>query len=407
MSVSTLAIQPPVQDSAVTSRRSSSSSSAPTFVASRCKLGIAQSRSIVMDTRFSAARGARQARLSNQAALTGPVRLSTPAMAAALETHTPVMQQYLRLKAQYPDVLLFYRMGDFYELFYDDAKRAARLLDITLTARGQSAGQPIPMAGVPFHSVESYLAKLVRRGESVAICEQIGDPAKAKGPVERQVVRVVTPGTVTDEAFLEERRDTLLAALYREGDRFGLAWLELSSGRFSVLEAEGERSAHERDRAAAAGGAARSRAIAAARRASPTFIRERPPWHFDLQTATRSLCEQFADARPVGLRLRRSRARGRGGGLPSAICTRYAEGLVAAPARAAHGGARRSGAARCSDAPQPGALHQSRGSARLHGRSRARSNRDRDGRTRAAPLAASAAARSADRSSCDCRRSAR
>src|SRR4051812_24099156 len=155
--------------------------------------------------------------------------------------HTPMMQQYLRLKAQYPDVLLFYRMGDFYELFYDDAKRAARLLDITLTARGQSAGQPIPMAGVPFHSVDGYLAKLVRRGESVAICEQIGDPAKAKGPVERQVVRVVTPGTVTDEAFLEDRRDTLLAALYRDvggdGERFGLAWLELSSGRFSVLEA--------------------------------------------------------------------------------------------------------------------------------------------------------------------------
>ncbi len=147
------------------------------------------------------------------------------------------MQQYLRLKAQHPDVLLFYRMGDFYELFFDDAKRAARLLDITLTARGQSSGQPIPMAGVPFHSVEGYLAKLVRRGESAAICEQIGDPAKAKGPVERQVVRVVTPGTVTDEAFLEERRDTLLAALFRDGDRFGLAWLELSSGRFSVLEA--------------------------------------------------------------------------------------------------------------------------------------------------------------------------
>src|SRR5262245_51078280 len=161
-------------------------------------------------------------------------------MAAALETHTPVMQQYLRLKAQHPDVLLFYRMGDFYELFYDDAKRASRLLDITLTARGQSAGQPIPMAGVPYHSAENYLARLVRKGESVAICEQIGDPAKAKGPVERQVVRVVTPGTVTEAAFLEERRDTLLAAIHQHGASFGLAWLELSSGRFSVLEAEGE-----------------------------------------------------------------------------------------------------------------------------------------------------------------------
>jgi DNA mismatch repair protein MutS len=221
----------------------------------------------------------------------GPVEAASP--------HTPMMQQYLRLKAQYPDVLLFYRMGDFYELFYDDAKRAARLLDITLTARGQSAGQPIPMAGVPFHSVEGYLAKLVRRGESVAICEQIGDPAKAKGPVERQVVRVVTPGTVTDEAFLEERRDTLLAALYRdvgrEGERFGLAWLELSSGRFSVLEAEGSEaltSEIERLRPAEllvpepSQQSFQSGAIT-------TFVRERPPWHFDVQTATRSLCEQF------------------------------------------------------------------------------------------------------------------
>src|SRR4029450_13221708 len=212
-------------------------------------------------------------------------------MAAALETHTPVMQQYLRLKAQYPDVLLFYRMGDFYELLYDDAKRAARLLDITLTARGQSAGQPIPMAGVPYHSVESYLAKLVRRGESVAICEQIGDPAKAKGPVERQVVRVVTPGTVTDEAFLEERRDTLLAALYRDvgrdGHRFGLAWLELSSGRFSVLEAEGSEaltSEIERLRPAELLVPEQSQQPSG----TTTFLRERPPWHFDLPTATRS-----------------------------------------------------------------------------------------------------------------------
>ncbi len=212
-------------------------------------------------------------------------------MSAALETHTPVMQQYLRLKAQHPDVLLFYRMGDFYELFYDDAKRAARLLDITLTARGQSAGQPSPMAGVPFHSVESYLAKLVRRGESVAICEQIGDPAKSKGPVERQVVRVVTPGTVTDDAFLEERRDQLLAALFRDGERFGLAWLELSSGRFSVLEAAGsEALTSEIERL-------RPAELLVPEHSQPTglttFIRERPPWHFDLETATRSLCEQF------------------------------------------------------------------------------------------------------------------
>src|ERR1700740_3540769 len=151
--------------------------------------------------------------------------------------HTPMMQQYLRIKSQHPDALLFYRMGDFYELFYEDARRAAALLDITLTARGQSAGQPIPMAVVPFHAVEGYLAKLVRKGESVAICEQIGDPAKSKGPVERQVVRVVTPGTVTEDALLDKSRSTLLASVLREQERFGIAWLELSSGRFVLLEA--------------------------------------------------------------------------------------------------------------------------------------------------------------------------
>ncbi|MCV5243815.1 DNA mismatch repair protein MutS, partial [Escherichia coli] len=120
-----------------------------------------------------------------------------------------MMQQYLKLKAENPEILLFYRMGDFYELFYDDAKRASQLLDISLTKRGSSAGEPIPMAGVPFHAVEGYLAKLVQLGESVAICEQIGDPATSKGPVERKVVRIVTPGTVTDEALLSERLDNL------------------------------------------------------------------------------------------------------------------------------------------------------------------------------------------------------
>src|SRR5215467_8860768 len=154
--------------------------------------------------------------------------------------HTPMMAQYLRIKSQYPDVLLFYRMGDFYELFYEDARRAAALLDITLTARGHSAGQPIPMAGVPFHAVDSYLARLVRKGESVAICEQLGDPKASKGPIERAVVRIVTPGTVTDSALLEERRETLLGSLVREGARFGLAWLDLAAGRFTVLESSGE-----------------------------------------------------------------------------------------------------------------------------------------------------------------------
>ncbi len=205
--------------------------------------------------------------------------------------HTPVMQQYLRIKAQHPDVLVFYRMGDFYELFFEDARKAARLLDITLTARGQSGGQPIPMAGVPYHSVEGYLSRLVRKGESVALCEQMGDPAKSKGPVERQVVRILTPGTVTDDALLDERRDTLLASLCREGDRFGLAWLELASGRFSALEAAGDEAlAGELERL-------RPAELLVSEATSPpslvTSVRERPPWHFDLDTATRSLCSQF------------------------------------------------------------------------------------------------------------------
>ena len=135
------------------------------------------------------------------------------------QQHTPMMQQYLKLKAENPDTLLFYRMGDFYELFYDDAKKAAALLDISLTKRGQSAGQPIPMAGMPYHAVEGYLAKLVQLGESVAICEQIGDPAASKGPVERQIVRIVTPGTVSDEALLPERQDNLIAAVYQEKEK--------------------------------------------------------------------------------------------------------------------------------------------------------------------------------------------
>src|SRR5258707_6517706 len=142
---------------------------------------------------------------------------------------TAMMQQYLRLKAQHPDVLLFYRMGDFYEMFYDDAERASRLLDITLTTRGASAGSPIKMAGVPYHAVDQYLAKLVRLGESVAICEQIGDPATSKGPVERKVLRIVTPGTLTDAGLLEARRDCLLVALNPQQQRVGVAWLNLAS----------------------------------------------------------------------------------------------------------------------------------------------------------------------------------
>ena len=151
-----------------------------------------------------------------------------------LSTHTPMMQQYLRIKAQHADKLLFYRMGDFYELFYDDAQRAAKLLGITLTTRGQSAGQPIAMAGVPFHAADGYLARLVKQGVSVAICEQLGDPATSKGPVERAVTRIITPGTLTDHALLEERQDSLLMALFPEQDTVGLSWLNLAAGEFSL-----------------------------------------------------------------------------------------------------------------------------------------------------------------------------
>src|SRR2546430_1932480 len=150
--------------------------------------------------------------------------------------HSPVMQQYLRIKGEHPDILVFYRMGDFYELFYDDAEKASRLLDITLTSRGVSAGTPVKMAGVPAHSVEQYLAKLVKLGESVAICEQIGDPATAKGPVDRQVTRIVTPGTLTDASLLEDKSDNILLSLSRDKSTVGLAWLSLASGALRVAE---------------------------------------------------------------------------------------------------------------------------------------------------------------------------
>ena len=157
-------------------------------------------------------------------------------MITELAQHTPMMQQYLRIKATQAETLLFYRMGDFYELFFDDAKKAARLLDITLTARGQSAGSPIPMAGIPYHAAENYIARLLKQGESIAICEQIGDPAKAKGPVERQVVRVITPGTVTDEALLEDRKDNLLVCYAQFQTFWGLAYLDVGSGKFMLQQ---------------------------------------------------------------------------------------------------------------------------------------------------------------------------
>lgn len=213
---------------------------------------------------------------------------------AQLNTHTPMMQQYLSIKADYPDILLFYRMGDFYELFYNDAHEAAELLDITLTARGHSAGEPIPMAGVPYHAADSYLARLVRLGRSVAICEQIGDPATTKGPVERRVVRIITPGTVTDEALLEERVENLLAAVHQQGDCFGLATLDMGSGRFTLLEINGlEALKNELDRQHPAELILSESFSATDLESQVACQTNRPAWQFDTEFATRLLCEQF------------------------------------------------------------------------------------------------------------------
>jgi DNA mismatch repair protein MutS len=223
-----------------------------------------------------------------------------------------MMQQYLRIKSQHPDILLFYRMGDFYELFYDDARRAAALLDITLTARGQSAGESIPMAGVPFHAVDSYLARLVRKGESVAICEQLGDPASARGPLERRVARIVTPGTVTDSALLDERAETLVAAVVRDGVRFGLAWLDLAAGRFTVLQGEGPAGlAAELERLKPAELLLSEGQAGEELTRAGTALRSRPAWHFELASASRLLTDQLgtldlkgfgADELPLAIR---------------------------------------------------------------------------------------------------------
>lgn len=213
------------------------------------------------------------------------------------DAHTPMMQQYLRIKAEFPDTLVFYRMGDFYELFFEDARKANRLLDITLTQRGQSAGEPVVMAGVPVHSVESYLARLIKLGEAVAIAEQVGDVATAKGPVERKVVRVVTPGTVTDPSLMAERADTLLVAVHRQRATWGLAWLGLASGQLGVTEC-GERELP--------GWIARldpaellhdGGELPFSHRAARTA---RPPWQFDSALGERKLCSQLGTASLAG-----------------------------------------------------------------------------------------------------------
>lgn len=214
--------------------------------------------------------------------------------ATILSRHTPLMQQYLRIKAEHPEQLLFFRMGDFYELFYEDARKAAQLLDITLTARGESAGERIPMAGVPYHAVDGYLARLIKLGESVAICEQIGDPAASKGPVERKVVRIVSPGTVTEEALLEDRKENLLVAIVQLGEIYGLAGLDLAGGRFTVQQVTSlERLAGELERLNPS-----ELLISEEWSPPPTIaarhgITRRPSWHFDPESARHRLLLQF------------------------------------------------------------------------------------------------------------------
>lgn len=219
---------------------------------------------------------------------------------AAFDGHTPMMQQYLRIKAEFPDTLVFYRMGDFYELFFDDARKANRLLDITLTSRGQSAGEPVVMAGVPVHSVESYLAKLIRMGEAVAICEQVGDVATAKGPVERKVVRVVTPGTVTDTELLADKADSVLLAVARQGSTFGLAWLSLTQGELGLTECS------ERELGTWLARLSASEVLVDRDHGNATLAQSRvpltarPAWQFDAALGTRKLCEQLRVANLAG-----------------------------------------------------------------------------------------------------------
>src|SRR5450631_690862 len=290
MSVNVLAIHPPVQDSAVATTRCDLRRCCPTRAARRVSsaswFAIAASLSCSTHEWRPDRRGCQ---CDNVHAVND------------IETknaeHTPMMQQYLRIKAQHPDVLLFYRMGDFYEMFYDDARRASELLDIALTQRDASTGAPIPMAGVPAVTLDSYLAKLVRKGQRVAICEQRGDPGKTKGPMDREVVRIVTPGTVTDEALLEERRDNVLASVYGQGGRYGLAWLDLSAGRFSVmelanlasLEAEVERLRPAEILAPDGAQPALTRSSTAEERP----WRTRAPWQFEIDSAARALTVQF------------------------------------------------------------------------------------------------------------------
>ncbi len=208
--------------------------------------------------------------------------------------HTPMMQQYLRIKAQHPETLVFYRMGDFYELFFDDAKKASQLLDITLTSRGKSAGKPIPMAGLPYHAAEGYIAKLIRVGESIVFCEQVGNPATSKGPVERKVMRTITPGTVTDEALLEDRKDNFLLAIYQSSQNYGIACLDLSSGKFVLQEVKSEEQLlSEIERLDPAELLVNEDYVLPIQIKERKGLCKRPPWHFELESATQSILKQF------------------------------------------------------------------------------------------------------------------
>ena len=210
------------------------------------------------------------------------------------DSHTPMMRQYLSIKAEHPNELVFYRMGDFYELFYEDAKRASELLDVTLTARGKSGGEPIPMCGVPYHAAEGYLAKLVRSGVSVAICEQVGDPATSKGPVERKVVRVVTPGTVSDEALLDSGRDNLLVAVCEQQEAFGLAYMDMSSGKFALFDVDtGEQLQDQVARLNPAELLLPEGFSLALKESLNSGTRMLPPWEFDTEVAERQLNQHF------------------------------------------------------------------------------------------------------------------
>jgi len=214
--------------------------------------------------------------------------------APANSSHTPMMQQFLRIKAEHPDILLFYRMGDFYELFFDDARKASQLLDITLTARGKSNGEPIPMCGIPYHAADNYLARLIKAGESVALCEQVGDPAASKGPVERQVMRIVTPGTVTDESLLEERRDNFLMAIASFNEQIGIAVLDVGSGRFFVQELNSDEQLQtELERIKPAEILIAEDDALYSQLSTAKGLRRQPPWYFEFDTCQRLLTEQF------------------------------------------------------------------------------------------------------------------